>query len=186
MNEEKNSSKLEKEFQNSKTVSKDELPELLKTGNIWDIVCVKDEGNKAYVLLGHPDNPESRVWANFNGEDKKTLQSFLEWMEEGKKLYSEKARSPDELDYLRKVMLSIGCLSELMNDEQFTNVVLQMAVGNIALKWYMSDHPDDVNDVGDKITPYIELVMRYVERLSNFIRSIKENAATFDDQEPKR
>lgn len=187
---ESDTSNLEKAFRESKTVSYSELESLKQTMNLWDIVCVKEENNKAYILLGKEDEPRSRTWINFNGEDKETLQKFFDWVEDGRKLYERKARSTEELDHLRQVMISIGILSNLMEDPDYIKDMIHCALFKIAFRWYRADHPGDLTDeqIVDlpEFSPYSEMVIRYVARLSDFITSVRNSVAEFvDNEKPK-
>lgn len=164
-------------YQTSKTVSLGDLELLKKSEKPYTIVCVKEYLNRPYILLGREDTPpEKRVWIVFNGEMRDKLDQYFSWMSEAQTIYEKKARSPEEMDYLRQTMLSIGFLSDLISDNEFTETTVQACLTKIAEKWYTADHPNQHMDsvTNEEFIPYLELVMKYVDRLAKFTSEIRE------------
>lgn len=176
-------------YKNAVLVTESQL-EGLKESPLWTIVCVKQLCNQPYILAGRDDTPtKDRVWVAFSSQSKDELLKYFDWMQEGKKLYSEKARTPSEMDGLRQVLLAVGIIGDHMNDPDFTQNLYQSVIVRTAMKWFIADHPDQVDDAekiikNKKFSPYLDLVARYTTRLATYITSIRESIGEANKSAP--
>jgi len=173
MNEESATSDLEEGFQESEIVDSIDNIELITKHKVWDIVRVKDRANKPYILLGKEGEDDTKFWFQFHGESKEDMSKYVEWKISADKLSVDKKRSPEELDYLRRVCLSVGVLSDLIRDEEFTDAIMTSIIGCIAKRWYDTDHPD-AKDAGsdDEMTVYCELVYTHIKQLCSIVTGV--------------
>lgn len=190
MTQESTTSDLNIRFQEAKTVKLADLPKLKDTEPLWTIVCVEEHGGEPQILLGVDDKPETRFWFRYDGSPKEVYDTYIRWREGATSLYNDKARSADEMDYLRTVTISMGIIVDLFSwfsDDagvQLNKSLTEGIVAALGTKWYMTDHPEVLKDPkiletsGDKIMPYIELVIKYMTRLhellSNYKNIVKE------------
>ena len=178
---ESDNSALQEAYTKSKTVSLADL-EKLKSEPAWTIVCIKELMNKPYILLGdEKTEPKDRMWVCYTGDTKEHMLQYFHWMDESKKLYAAKARSSAEMDELRQVMLSIGVLADLFKDDEYIENTTKCALTKIAMRWWRTDHPDqEVTDEtiisDEQFIPYLDLVIKYVDRLQKFITEIRQSS----------
>lgn len=186
MAQESTTSDLNIRFQEAKTVKLADLPKLKDTDPLWTIVCVEEYGGEPQILLGVEGKPETRFWFRFDGSSKEVYETYIKWKEEAVALYNDKARSPDEMDYLRTVTISMGIIVDLFkwfNDDaalQISKALMEGVVAALGTKWYVTDHPEIKDNpkiletAGTNIVPYTELVIKYMTRLHELLNSYKQ------------
>lgn len=180
-------------FQEAKTVKLADLPKLKDTEPLWTIVCVEEHGGEPQILLGVDDKPETRFWFRFDGSSKEVYETYVKWKEEATALYNDKARSPDEMDYLRTVTISMGIIVDLFkwfNDDtalQISKALMEGIVAALGTKWYVTDHPEVKDNpkiletAGAKIVPYTELVIKYMTRLHELLSNYNQVVSAKED-----
>ena len=188
MAQESTTSDLNIRFQEAKTVKLADLPKLKDTEPLWTIVCVEEHGGEPQILLGVEDKPETRFWFRYDGSSKEVYETYIKWKEEAVALYNDKARSPDEMDYLRTVTISMGIIVDLFkwfNDDaalQISKALMEGVVAALGTKWYVTDHPEIKDNpkiletAGINIVPYTELVIKYMTRLHELLNNYKQVA----------
>lgn len=193
MTQESTTSDLNIRFQEAKTVKLADLPKLKDTEPLWTIVCVEEHGGEPQILLGVDGKPETRFWFRFDGSSKEVYETYIKWKEEAAALYNDKARSPDEMDYLRTVTISMGIIVDLFkwfNDDaalQINKALMEGIVAALGTKWYVSDHPEVKDNpkiletAGDKIVPYTELVIKYMTRLHELLSNYNQVVSAKED-----
>lgn len=177
---EPSSSQLDEAYRNAKTIKHDQFATLRTELPLWSIVCIEELCNKPYVLLGKEGDPESNVWVEFHGEDKTTLEKYYNWIEQGKKLFKEKAPTSHELDNLRRVLVSIGTLVGYLGSDlpdEIVDHLMTTSLTKFAVELFLKDHPDHDKSiesvVNDELSaPYLEMVIQYAGSLSAIISSI--------------
>lgn len=186
MAQESTTSDLNIRFQEAKTVKLADLPKLKDTEPLWTIVCVEEHGGEPQILLGVEGKPETRFWFRFDGSSKEVYETYIKWKEEAVALYNDKARSPDEMDYLRTVTISMGIivdLFKLFNDDaalQISKSLMEGVVAALGTKWYVTDHPEVKDNpkiletAAANIVPYTELVIKYMTRLHELLNNYKQ------------
>ena len=183
MSQESTTSDLNIRFQEAKTVKLADLPKLKDTEPLWTIVCVEEHGGEPQILLGVEDKPETRFWFRFDGSSKEVYETYIKWKEEATSLYNDKARSPEEMDYLRTVTISMGIIVDLFKwfaDDsalQISKALMEGIVAALGTKWYVSevkDNPKILETSGAKIVPYTELVIKYMTRLHELLSNYKQ------------
>ena len=186
MSQESTTSDLNIRFQEAKTVKLADLPKLKDTEPLWTIVCVEEHNCEPQILLGVDDKPETRFWFRFDGSSKEVYETYVKWKEEATSLYNDKARSPEEMDYLRTVTISMGIIVDLFKwfaDDsalQISKALMEGIVAALGTKWYVSDHPEVKDNPkiletsGAKIVPYTELVIKYMTRLHELLSNYKQ------------
>ena len=186
MAQESTTSDLNIRFQEAKTVKLADLPKLKDTDPLWTIVCVEEHGGEPQILLGVEGKPETRFWFRFDGSSKEVSETYVKWRDEATALYNNKARSPDEMDYLRTVTISMGIIVDLFkwfNDDaalQISKALMEGIVAALGTKWYVTDHPEVKDNpkiletAGTKIVPYTELVIKYMTRLHELLSNYKQ------------
>ena len=186
MAQESTTSDLNIRFQEAKTVKLADLPKLKDTDPLWTIVCVEEHGGEPQILLGVEGKPETRFWFRFDGSSKEVYETYVKWRDEATALYNNKARSPDEMDYLRTVTISMGIIVDLFkwfNDDaalQISKALMEGIVAALGTKWYVTDHPEVKDNpkiletAGTKIVPYTELVIKYMTRLHELLSNYKQ------------
>lgn len=170
MNEESAGSDLEKAFRESETIDSIDTPDPFGSHKIWDIVKVKDRANKPYILLGK-EGEESKFWFQFHGESKEDMQKYVEWKFAADKINKDKKRTPDELDFLRRVCLAMGTLTELVDNSEFNEFMITTIIVETAKRWYKKDNPDKEPDDTD-MTVYCELVHSHIQQLTSIITGV--------------
>ena len=186
MSQESTTSDLNINFQEAKTVKLADLPKLKDTEPLWTIVCVEEHGGEPQILLGVDGKPETRFWFRYDGSSKEVYETYVKWKEEATALYNDKVRSPDEMDYLRTVTISMGIIVDLFrwfNDDaalQISKALMEGIVAALGTKWYVADHPEVKDNpkiletTGAKIAPYTELVIKYMTRLHELLSNYKQ------------
>lgn len=174
MNGENDILDLKKSFQDAKIVDSIGDMSLLEKNKVWTIVKVKDRGCKPYILLGEDDNTDSKFWFSYTGESKEDLEKFYQWKKKSDEMMQSKKRAPEELDYLKSVMLSYGILSNLINEEEFSEEIFKLVLSKLAAKWYIKDNPDkSIDNVSDdEITVYCSLVFTHIKILSSLFSDV--------------
>ena len=192
MQQESTTSDLSIRFQEAKTVKLADLENLKKTEPLWTIVCIEEHNGEPQILLGVEDKPESRFWFRFDGSSKDVYETYVKWRQEAQDLYSEKARTAEEMDYLRTVTISMGIIVDLFkwfSDEagnQMGKSLTEGVVAALGTKWYVDDHPEVLKDpkvletCGKEIVPYTELVIKYMTRLHELLSNYKQVATQPD------
>ena len=193
MPQESTTSDLNIRFQEAKTVKLADLPKLKDTEPLWTIVCVEEHNGEPQILLGVEDKPETRFWFRYDGSSKEVYETYVKWKEEATALYNDKARSPDEMDYLRTVTISMGIIVDLFkwfNDDaalQISKALMEGIVAALGTKWYVSDHPEVKDNpkiletAGAKIVPYTELVIKYMTRLHELLSNYNRVVSAKED-----
>jgi len=193
MPQESTTSDLNIRFQEAKTVKLADLPKLKDTEPLWTIVCVEEHGGEPQILLGVDDKPETRFWFRFDGSSKEVYETYVKWKEEATALYNDKVRSPDEMDYLRTVTISMGIIVDLFkwfNDDtalQISKALMEGIVAALGTKWYVTDHPEVKDNpkiletAGAKIVPYTELVIKYMTRLHELLSNYNQVVSAKED-----
>ena len=186
MTQESTTSDLNIRFQEAKTVKLADLPKLKDTEPLWTIVCVEEHNGEPQILLGVDDKPETRFWFRYDGSSKEVYETYVKWKEEATSLYKDKARSPEEMDYLRTVTISMGIIVDLFKwfaDDsaiQISKALMEGIVAALGTKLYVSDHPEVKDNPkiletsGAKIVPYTELVIKYMTRLHELLSNYKQ------------
>ena len=186
MQQESTTSDLNIKFQEAKTVKLADLENLKKTEPLWTIVCVEEHGGEPQILLGVEDKPESRFWFRYDGSSREVLETYIKWREEANALYSNKARSASDMDYLRTVTISMGIIVDLFKwfgddaGKQIGKSLTEGVVAALGTKWYVDDHPDVLNNpkiletCSNEIIPYTELVIKYMTRLHELLNNYKQ------------
>ena len=174
------SSDMKEAFASAKSVKHEELEKLLVTEKPFTIVSVEDMENTPFVLIGDDDPKGYRLWIMFNGESKDELTAICKWHKQAKELYESKARSTDEMDYLRRVLVSFATIEPLLEDQVFSRDLFGMCIAGVAKAWYDADHADapkkdlkSFDEARDECMPYLKLVNIYVERLTMLMTSIR-------------
>ena len=186
MQQESTTSDLNIKFQEAKTVKLADLENLKKTEPLWTIVCVEEHDGEPQILLGVEDKPESRFWFRYDGSSREVLETYIKWREEANALYSDKARSASDMDYLRTVTISMGIIVDLFKwfgddaGKQIGKSLTEGVVAALGTKWYVDDHPDVLNNpkiletCSNEIIPYTELVIKYMTRLHELLNNYKQ------------
>lgn len=177
------SSDMKEAFASAKSVKHDELDKLLETEKPFTVVSVEDMENTPFVLIGDEDPKGYRLWIMFNGESKAELEAIAKWHKQAKELYESKARSTDEMDYLRRVLVSFATIEPLLGDQAYSRDLFGMCIAGVAKAWYDADHADQpkkdlqsFDEAKDECMPYLKLVNIYVERLTMLMTSIRSAA----------
>ena len=188
MAQESTTSDLNIRFQEAKTVKLADLPKLKDTDPLWTIVCVEEHGGEPQILLGVDGKPETRFWFRFDGSSKEVYETYVKWREEAATLYNDKARSADEMDYLRTVTISMGIIVDLFKwfgesaGTQVGKSLMEGVVAALGTKWYVTDHPEVKDNPkiletdAANIAPYTELVIKYMTRLHELLNNYKQVA----------
>lgn len=174
------SSDMKDAFASAKSIKHDELDDLLKKEKIFTIVSVEDMDRTPFVLIGDDDPEGYRLWMIFNGESKNELRMIAKWHKDAKELYEEKARSPEEMDFLRRALISFATIEPLIEDPEYSRDLFGMCIAGIAKRWYDADHKDkpaaslhSFEEARDQCMPYLKLVNIYTERLTALMTSIQ-------------
>jgi hypothetical protein len=158
---------LQARFSQAKEVeSLNDLEELRKTLEAYSFVSVRKLG-QVYILVPFKDNPSEKMWITYNGEDLEMINLIADWMQTATKMFTEKPRSREEMNYLRLMYLSftnVFTLLKLENEQQLQ--MFSMMCQAIAEKWMAADKVE-ASEANCHI--YMELVAKYVHTLSNLI-----------------
>lgn len=141
---------------------------------IYTIVTLLDASNKPVVLVGDESSSGYRLWLPYNGENKSELNTFVEWQREASTLYKDKVRSVEEMDQLRRIMISLATIGGVIDDPDLSTLVTTSCVIGVAHKWFITDNPDikiTQSEFQDdaRAMVYINLVQMYIERFSKLV-----------------
>lgn len=172
-------------YASAKTISSKELDDLLKTAALYTIVVVEDACAIPYVLVGEEDPNGFRCWIAFNGESKAELAHMATWYVKANELYHEKARSVQEMDKLRKLLVATATIAPYIHDEGLNLEILAYCTEGTAREWYREDHPDnpelptDPEEAKNCSMPYIQLANIYITRFVEMMASMTTSMAEF-------
>lgn len=165
-----------------------ELHGLVDKYPIETIVHVSDENGKPYILL--KDIDDKPYWRPYGYEKIEDVRRFHEWELNAQRKFREESRSPEELDELRNLIMSICLVTDFFELVDEKQEFIAGLLTKISAIWYCRDKKLDYNTFDPEkidasqekdMMAYFQLAMFYVNSflttMEQAVRSMKTPGA---------